>query len=105
MVELGKVHSVASLKDEPAAMDQPDMLHLASMYETQSEGELLGLCKPSKELETTEAHNAVEGKVKREDTSESTLAAKKTGRAKRKEKRLKNEPPNITGIKHHYLKS
>ena len=80
---------LVGLKDEPSTMD---MLQEASMYETQSEGELLSLCEPSKQV-----HNAVERKVKLEDTSEPTQAAKKSGRAKRKEKRLKNEPSSITG--------
>ena len=92
--------SPSKLEEEPPAMDKPDILHVASAYETQSEGELLAPCEPSTEQEDT--NTVVEMVVKNEDTGDSPQAAKKTGRAKRKEKRLKNEPQNITG-KHHTL--
>ncbi len=79
-------------------------LKISSLYESQSESELLALCEPPvkvMKLESVEieAGEAVQNRIKNGgNVAESSLsAAKMSGRSKRRVKRLRNEPPNITG--------
>ena len=75
-------------------------LKICSLYESQSESELLALCEPPvkvMKLESVEieAGKAVQNRIK--NVAESSPSAKMSGRSKRRVKRLRNEPPNITG--------
>lgn len=77
---------------------------ISSMYESQSESELLALCEPpvkvmkveSMEIETG-AGEAEQNRKNGGNVAESSPSAKMSGRSKRRVKRLRNEPPNITG--------
>ncbi len=73
-------------------------LKTASMYETQSESELVALSEslPISEIEKPSASVAIE-KEKSPGKKESPPSAKMSNRSKRREKRLRNEPPNVTG--------
>lgn len=77
---------------------KPGALKIASLYETQSESELLAVSEslPINDEAQVQAVT-IEQDKSTEKKESSPLAAKLSVRSKRREKRLRNEPPNITG--------
>lgn len=85
-----------SLGDSTEEAKQASKVIVASKYETQSESELLALCghSPDDKAGSVDRANTIES---HEEASETPHIIKKTGRIKRKERRLRNEPQNIVG--------
>ena len=86
-----KLPSLETVSNEE--VKQAPKVNVASKYETQSESELVALCGQSVDNKA-DSGDRTKAKGGEEEASETP---KKTGRIKRKERRLRNEPQNITG--------